>query len=110
MESLVNFFRSLLKKDAAPSDEMSTLDMATKSELINELNRRCKAVVVITLSEPRLKGDDEEVFSCAWNGGYTTALGMVARLDSYMKLDAITENRSIDDNDDDGMEMEETFA
>ncbi len=108
MESLVNFFRSLFKKDAAPSDEMSTLDMATKSELINELNRRCKAVVVITLSEPRLKGD-EEVFSCAWNGGYTTALGMVARLDSYMKLDSVSENRSIEDDDDD-MEMEEAFA
>lgn len=63
-------------------DARQPLEFFTEEELIDELARRYEVIVFARLA--KTTPTNEEI-NCVWRGGFTTAMGLVTRLDTRLK-------------------------
>lgn len=74
---------------------MNPLEEATLEELIDEVKRRHKAVLIIGIMDPKVDDGCEDCLM-HYSGGFTTALGLAVRA-----RDTLRSRASEDDEDDD---------
>lgn len=66
---------------------MADLETASLDELIDELFGRSKCAVVLAILDPKVNGDEQD-FKFAYAGGFTQAMGCVARATACMAAKA----------------------
>jgi len=76
--------------------EPGPLELATDDELLDELSKRFKASVFMTMKERGSldrKSDGLETFTLNWNGGFTLCYGLVTRAQGRMYHHLCDESR-----------------